>query len=194
MHKHNNPTSSPWEILGDMGFLETLIRITCVGVILSEFAVAVVGFTYPIAQPNCSDMCGDMKIPYPFGLGEGCYLDHNFFVNCTNSSEPFIAVNMIVTNISLHGYIDTLVYIAHDCYEQARVRWLIMPRTHHTSIRPSISPSLAPKTSLWSLVATLTHTFKVTSKMKDTPPAARPYVKALGSWSMGHALVLGVAR
>ena len=118
MHKHNNPTSSPWEILGDMGFLETLIRITCVGVILSEFAVAVVGFTYPIARPNCSDMCGDMKIPYPFGLGEGCYLDHNFFVNCTNSSEPFLAVNMIVTNISLHGYIDTLVYIAHDCYEQ----------------------------------------------------------------------------
>ena len=41
-----------------------------------------------------------------------------------------------------------------------RVRWLIMPRTHHTSIRPSISPSLAPKTSLWSLVATLMHTFE----------------------------------
>ena len=118
MHKHNNPTSSPWEILGDMGFLETLIRITCVGVILSEFAVAVVGFTFPIARPNCSDRCGEMKIPYPFGLREGCYLDHNFFVNCTNSSEPFLAVNMIVTNISLHGYIDTLVYIAHDCYEQ----------------------------------------------------------------------------
>ncbi|KAL0009202.1 hypothetical protein SO802_010704 [Lithocarpus litseifolius] len=118
MHKHNNPTYCPWEILGDMGFLETLVRITCVGVILSEFAVAVVGFTYPIARPNCSDRCGDMKIPYPFGLREGCYLDHNFFVNCTNSSEPFIHVNMIVTNISLHGHIDTLMYVARDCYEQ----------------------------------------------------------------------------
>ena len=118
MHKHNNPTSSPWEILGDMGFLETLIQITCVGVILSEFAVAVVGFTYPIARPNCSDMCGDMKIPYPFGLGEGCYLDHNFFVNCTNSSEPFIPKHIIVKNISLHGQIDTLMYVARDCYEQ----------------------------------------------------------------------------
>ncbi|XP_050279217.1 putative wall-associated receptor kinase-like 16 isoform X3 [Quercus robur] len=118
MHKHNNPTSSPWEILGDMGFLETLIRITCVSVILSEFAVAVVGFTYPIARPNCSDRCGDMKIPYPFGLREGCYLDHNFFVNCTNSSEPFIPTHMIVKNISLHGQIDTLMYVARDCYEQ----------------------------------------------------------------------------
>ncbi|KAL0009214.1 hypothetical protein SO802_010716, partial [Lithocarpus litseifolius] len=75
-------------------------------------------FTYPIARPNCSDRCGDMKIPYPFGLREGCYLDHNFFVNCTNSSEPFIHVNMIVTNISLHGHIDTLMYVARDCYEQ----------------------------------------------------------------------------
>ncbi|XP_030964651.1 putative wall-associated receptor kinase-like 16 [Quercus lobata] len=101
-----------------MGFLETLIRITCLSVILSEFAVAVVGFTYPIARPNCSDRCGDMKIPYPFGLREGCYLDHNFFVNCTNSSEPFIPEDIIVKNISLHGQIDTLMYIAHDCYKK----------------------------------------------------------------------------
>ncbi|XP_075645068.1 wall-associated receptor kinase 2-like [Castanea sativa] len=101
-----------------MGFLETLIRITCVGMILSEFAVAVVGFTYPIARPNCSDRCGDMKIPYPFGLREGCYLDHNFFVNCTNSSEPFIPKHTIVKNISLHGQIDTLMDIAFDCYKK----------------------------------------------------------------------------
>ena len=117
MHKHNNPTSSPWEILGDMGFLETLIQITCVGVILSEFAVAVARFPYPIARPNCSDMCGNMEIPYPFGLREGCYLDHNFFVDCTNSSEPFIPKHVTVKNISLHGQIDTLMYVARDCYE-----------------------------------------------------------------------------
>ncbi|KAM3684219.1 hypothetical protein ACB098_11G028300 [Castanea mollissima] len=66
-------------------------------------------------------MCGNMEIPYPFGLREGCYLDPNFFVNCTNSSEPFISVNLIVTNISLHGHIDILMYIAHDCYEQGAV-------------------------------------------------------------------------
>uniref|UniRef100_A0A7N2LKG8 Protein kinase domain-containing protein n=1 Tax=Quercus lobata TaxID=97700 RepID=A0A7N2LKG8_QUELO len=59
-----------------------------------------------------------MKIPYPFGLREGCYLDHNFFVNCTNSSEPFIPEDIIVKNISLHGQIDTLMYIAHDCYKK----------------------------------------------------------------------------
>ncbi|KAL4598213.1 hypothetical protein ACB092_11G044500 [Castanea dentata] len=118
MHKNNNPTSSPWEILGDMGFLETLIRITCVGVILSELAAAAVVFPYPIALPNCPKMCGYMEIPYPFGLTEDCSLDRNFFVNCTNSSEPFIPTHIIVKNISLHGQIDTLMYVARDCYEQ----------------------------------------------------------------------------
>ncbi|KAM4080576.1 hypothetical protein ACJW30_11G027900 [Castanea mollissima] len=101
-----------------MGFLETLIRITCVGVILSELAAVAVVFPYPIALPNCPKMCGNMEIPYPFGLREGCYLDHNFFVNCTNSSEPFIPKHIIVKNISLHGQIDTLMYVARDCYEQ----------------------------------------------------------------------------
>ncbi|KAM5558460.1 hypothetical protein ABKV19_020253 [Rosa sericea] len=28
----------------------------------------------PQAKPNCTDRCGDITIPYPFGIGDGCYI------------------------------------------------------------------------------------------------------------------------
>ena len=30
----------------------------------------------PIAKPNCSDSCGDIYIPYPFGKTTECYLNY----------------------------------------------------------------------------------------------------------------------
>ena len=46
--------------------------ITWVVVILLVMATAVTEF--PLALPNCPDSCGDVKILYPFGTTEGCYL------------------------------------------------------------------------------------------------------------------------
>ena len=46
--------------------------ITWVGVILLVMATASTEF--PLALPNCPDSCGDVKILYPFGTTEGCYL------------------------------------------------------------------------------------------------------------------------
>ena len=103
-----------------MGFIGILIQFTWVAVVLFELTAAAVAF--PIALPNCPDRCGDVEIPYPFGLREGCYIDHYFYVNCKNNSfgktQPVIPEDFIITNISLQGQIDMpmCIYIAHDCY------------------------------------------------------------------------------
>jgi hypothetical protein len=42
----------------------------------------------PIGMPNCDTTCGNMSVPYPFGLGpEGCYLP-GFNLTCDRSSDP----------------------------------------------------------------------------------------------------------
>ncbi|PQM34477.1 wall-associated receptor kinase-like 3 [Prunus yedoensis var. nudiflora] len=68
----------------------------------------------PIAKPNCTTHCGDVAIPYPFGIGpnKDCYLDKWFQIDCrhTNSTTsanysrqvPFLkSVNLELLNISL---------------------------------------------------------------------------------------------
>ena len=103
-----------------MGFIGILIQLTLVAVVLFELTAAAVAF--PIALPDCPDRCGDVEIPYPFGLREGCYIDRNFYVNCTTNSfgktQPVIPEDFNITNISLQGQIDMSMYVAHDCYVQ----------------------------------------------------------------------------
>jgi hypothetical protein len=57
--------------------------------------------------PECESYCGDISIPYPFGMKEGCYLDERFKILCINYSSgvlPKLTVNgtdLEVNNISV---------------------------------------------------------------------------------------------
>ncbi|BFG25723.1 hypothetical protein CerSpe_119970 [Prunus speciosa] len=51
----------------------------------------------PIAMPNCTEGCGNVSIPYPFGIGSNisCYLNDWFEIECRQdnnytSSRPFL--------------------------------------------------------------------------------------------------------
>nr|XP_023884117.1 putative wall-associated receptor kinase-like 16 [Quercus suber] len=109
-----------------MGFHSMLVQLTWVGVILSFMAAAATAF--PLALPNCTDRCGDVKIPYPFGITKGCFLNgtRDFFINCSNSSgqpQPLTG-NLKVTNISIQGQIEVLMFKAEDCYNYTNgTRW-----------------------------------------------------------------------
>ncbi|KAK3014242.1 hypothetical protein RJ639_009216 [Escallonia herrerae] len=41
-----------------------------------------------LAKPDCQAYCGNISIPYPFGIGSNCYLDQRYAVTCNQSSNP----------------------------------------------------------------------------------------------------------
>ena len=110
-----------WESSGAMGFHSMLVLVTWVGVMLTEI-MAAAAIAYQLALPNCSDSCGDVKIPYPFGTTEGCYRKESgdFFVNCSKSygqPQPMTG-DFLVTSISIEGEMDVMMYGSINCYNQ----------------------------------------------------------------------------
>ncbi|XP_047939147.1 wall-associated receptor kinase 2-like [Salvia hispanica] len=45
-------------------------------------------FRSSIARNGCRDQCGELSIPFPFGVGRNCYLEPSFEVNCDMSTNP----------------------------------------------------------------------------------------------------------
>ncbi|CAA2956294.1 Serine threonine kinase [Olea europaea subsp. europaea] len=81
---------------------------------------------FQIAKPNCTDRCGDVSIPFPFGTGKGCYLSERFLVACNHTGDPpkpFLNnTNLDIANISLEGQLTMFPFIQKDCYDRKGTR------------------------------------------------------------------------
>ncbi|XP_050367885.1 putative wall-associated receptor kinase-like 16 [Argentina anserina] len=76
----------------------------------------------PQAKPDCTDHCGNLTIPYPFGIEPGCYMTKAFYVDCNTSTEPPTAMwqggPIAINNIYLDdGEMQITQYVAYDCYD-----------------------------------------------------------------------------
>jgi hypothetical protein len=72
-----------------------------------------------MARPGCRETCGNLTIPYPFGIGSGCYYQQGFDVSCEDN-RTFLrnsSSRMEIYNISLlQGQVRVSTLIASKCY------------------------------------------------------------------------------
>ena len=67
-----------------MGFHSMLVQVTWVGVMLTTI-MAAAAIAYPLALPDCSDSCGDVEIPYPFGTIKHIFNKFLTYILCYNT-------------------------------------------------------------------------------------------------------------
>lgn len=58
-----------------------------VAMLLFRICIYAAASTFPLARHNCRDRCGDVLVPYPFGIGKGCYKNKWFEIVCKSSSD-----------------------------------------------------------------------------------------------------------
>lgn len=46
----------------------------------------------PIQRMNCPSTCGNITVPFPFGLEEGCFGREQFRLNCTNTTSSIVLI------------------------------------------------------------------------------------------------------
>ncbi|KAF9687176.1 hypothetical protein SADUNF_Sadunf02G0066500 [Salix dunnii] len=107
---------------------EMLFQFTLVAALL---AATISAQEFPIAKAGCRDRCGNVTIPYPFGLTDDCYYDAGFLITCNHTFSPpkaFLTSSAInVTEITLGGKLHIEQYIAKDCYNASGRTLNVMP-------------------------------------------------------------------
>ncbi|CAN1251700.1 Wall-associated receptor kinase 2 [Linum perenne] len=72
-----------------------------------------------VISDECSDRCGNITVPYPFGIGNPkCAISSSFLFNC-NSSQLVFGRNIAVQNISIEeGTFSGVMLAAYRCYNE----------------------------------------------------------------------------
>ncbi|XAR62871.1 Non-specific serine/threonine protein kinase [Bertholletia excelsa] len=110
------PKDTMKEHKSPMGSKEKLLLL--VAVALPFAAIAAPPTNASLAE--CKDHCGNVSIPYPFGMEKGCYLNEDFLVQC-NDSVPYLRdTNIIFWKIMpSEGQMRLPMFVARDCYNQS---------------------------------------------------------------------------
>ncbi|KAK2970704.1 hypothetical protein RJ640_000871 [Escallonia rubra] len=86
--------------------------------------------TASIAKPGCQERCGNLTVPFPFGIGTRCYLDKTFRVICSEDAERvsgsqiFFAIGLSILELSLE-YVHVQVGATPNCYSKSETGTLL---------------------------------------------------------------------
>nr|GMD53081.1 putative wall-associated receptor kinase-like 16 [Ipomoea batatas] len=113
-----------------------LVQLLVLWTLLGCFAPTTTSKTnHPIAKPNCDDHCGNVSIPFPFGLTKDCYLNEDFFINCSTgtdgSPKPLLRRSDIeVRSVSVEGQLSVMKGIARklDKDVSSDVAWITLSK------------------------------------------------------------------
>ncbi|XP_019054404.1 PREDICTED: wall-associated receptor kinase 2-like [Nelumbo nucifera] len=92
-----------------------LLHLSCLTLVWAASAETKLG---------CQAQCGNISIPYPFGMGEGCSISPSHHINCNTSYDPpkpFLGTtDNEVLEISLY-HVRVNKVLAFNCYDEAPV-------------------------------------------------------------------------
>ena len=73
----------------------------CLILCLSQTAEASAPDEYMV-KPNCWYRCGNVSIPFPFGMGRSCYMNEWYSVNCITINTSFGAEKAFLNHTKLN--------------------------------------------------------------------------------------------
>lgn len=120
-----------------------LVQLCLLHFIFLFFNLPPVLLSYSISKPGCPDRCGNVSIPYPFGVGSDCSLDSYFNITCNTSSVPpkaYIANLEVIEINASYLRCQSAYMLSIACYDDSGKPvdlpssggFLVMPGTPYT--------------------------------------------------------------